>query len=97
MIAAIVFGALLILGGLLAIFKQWLWSNQGFAKRTVTDERAYTRYMGLVDLGLGLVFCVFGIVSFWISLKFNIIFIFLFVGVLFFMYGERKFRIPPQK
>ncbi len=97
MYIAIGIGALLIIGGIISIATQWLWSNQGFAKRNVTDLKAYTRYMGFVDIGLGVGFCFYGVVSFLVELQFNLMFIILIIGIIFFVYGERKYRVLPPK
>ncbi|MBP1754978.1 MAG: hypothetical protein H6Q59_1376 [Firmicutes bacterium] len=91
-ILLIITGVILILGGTLSITKKWMWIQQGYFKRPVRVNE-YMRYMGIVDIILGLFWITFGLINYGKHVSDGLVFLSLFIYVVLKVYGEIKYRI----
>jgi len=91
-ILLIITGVILILGGTLSITKKWMWIQQGYFKRPVRVNE-YMRYMGIVDIILGLYWITFGLINNGKHVSDGLVFLSLFIYVVLKVYGEIKYRI----
>lgn len=90
-------GCLFIIFGILIKTKKWLWIHQGVCKRPV-DINKYTKYMGILDIVMGLFYILIGIIFYCIKLKIPswLLLIILAMNIVLIIMGENKYKTNPS-
>lgn len=91
-IASLFLGLLFIVGGITIKTKKWLWIHQGFDKRPVDIDK-YTKYMGNIDIVLGIIYIFVGVMFHYFKIPDIAAFIILIIYIALTIYGEIKYRI----
>ena len=88
-IIIIVLGLILIIIGILTITKKWLWLQQGFCKRPVHINK-YTKYMGIIDIIIGVIYAGLGGIYFHRIIPSSLLFGTGLMFILLIIFGEIK-------
>lgn len=90
-ILIIVFGLILIIVGILTITKKWLWLQQGLLKRPVHINK-YTKYMGIIDIIIGVICIVLGVIYFFNNQSGNLFIVPALLLIPLDIFGEIKYH-----